>query len=338
MYGVPFHLVMDPGSGDTAAFKTFLRRLKIKPVINGVGNPRAKGQVEGAHNIVECNFESGFKFAHVPDITWINDQANRSMRWFNGTKVHSRTRMTRYAKWMEITQDQLRLVDVDLARKLITKQAEERTVDQWLQVQFDGRAWWVKNVPGVMVGEKLMVTYNPLKPDTALVIETGADGTELLIDIEAVREGEHNFMEGSALIGREYKAMADTPADTNRKLIERMATGTETDAEAVAARKSKKLPMGGIDPYKHLDDVPDVVPLPRRGTQLAVTTATQPAPTAVLTHFEAAAEMVRLGVAMDPEKNRQIATLYPDGVPEADIDNLVQRLTVRAGLRVVGGT
>jgi len=90
MYGVPFHLVMDPGSGDTISFKTLLRRLQVVAVVNAVGNPRAKGQVEGAHNLVERDFESGFKFTHVPDIAWINAQAARWMRWFNGTKVHSR--------------------------------------------------------------------------------------------------------------------------------------------------------------------------------------------------------------------------------------------------------
>lgn len=337
MYGVPFHLVMDPGSGDTSAFKTFLRRLLITPVVNGVGNPRAKGQVEGAHNLVECDFESGFKFAHVPDIAWINAQAGRWMRWYNSTRVHSRHGLSRYAKWMEITQAQLRLVDVELARKLITKKAEERTVDQWLQVQFDGRSWWVKNVPGVMVGEKLMVTFNAFRQDAAFVVATDHDGVELLIEIEQVQEGEHNFMVGSALIGREFKSLPDTVADTNRKLIERIATGTETDAEAKAARKSKKLPMSGIDPYKHHDNVPDVVPLPRRGTELAVATATQAAPAAILTHFAAAAELRRRGVEMTLEKNRQIAAWHPDGVPETELDNLAQRLTVRAGLRVVGG-
>ncbi|MCE1186194.1 MAG: transposase, partial [Rhodocyclales bacterium] len=77
--------------------------------------------------------------------------------------------------------------------------------------------------------------------------------------------------------------------------------------------------------------------LPRRGTglQVAVTATTA---TTILTHFEAATELLRRGVTLDPEKNRQIAALYPEGVPETEIENLVQRLTIRAGLRIVGGT
>lgn len=77
--------------------------------------------------------------------------------------------------------------------------------------------------------------------------------------------------------------------------------------------------------------------LPRRGTDLVVTTATQAAPAQVLTHFEAATEMLRRGVQLTAERNAQIAAWYPDGVPETELDNLQHRLTVRAGLRVVGG-
>ena len=72
MYGVPFHLMVDPGSGAGGAFKNLARRLQINLIVNQAGNPRAKGQVENAHNIVETSFESGFKFTHVPDIVWIN--------------------------------------------------------------------------------------------------------------------------------------------------------------------------------------------------------------------------------------------------------------------------
>lgn len=338
MYGVPFHLVMDPGSGDTSAFKTLLRRLQVVAVVNAVGNPRAKGQVEGAHNLVECDFESGFKFAHVPDIAWINAQAARWMRWFNSTREHSRHGKTRYAKWMEIAPAQLRLVDVEVARKLITNKPEQRTVNQWLNVQFDGADWDVREVPNVMIGEKLLVTFNPFRRDAAFVVLADADGGEHLVEVPQVRTDEHGFVEGAPRIGREYKSLPDTRADENRKLIERMATGAETDEDAKAARKAKKLPFGGtIDPYKHLDNVPDVVPLPRRGTELDVATRTAAAPAQVLSLFETATELLRRGVTLTAERNAQIAAWYPDGVPETDLDNLQHRLTVRAGLRVVGG-
>ena len=339
MYGVPFHLVMDPGSGDTISFKTLLRRLQVVAVVNAVGNPRAKGQVEGAHNLVERDFESGFKFTHVPDIAWINAQAARWMRWFNGTKVHSRHGKTRYAKWMEITAAQLRLVDVELARKLITNKPEERMVDQWLNVQFDGASWDVREVPDVAVGEKLLVTYNPFRRDAAFVVLADAVGGEHLVEIPKVLTDEHGFVEGAPRIGREYKSMPDTRADENRKLIERLATGTETDADAKAARKAKKLPFGGeIDPYKHLDDVPDVVPLPRRGTELVPQVRTASVvPIVRLTAFQALQALSRMGVTPTADTHARIAEWYPDGVPETDIEQLKHRLTVRSGLRVVGG-
>jgi hypothetical protein len=76
--------------------------LQINLIVNQAGNPRAKGQVENAHNIVETSFESGFKFTHVPDIDWINAKAAQWMRWYNSTRIHSRHGTTRWAKWLEI--------------------------------------------------------------------------------------------------------------------------------------------------------------------------------------------------------------------------------------------
>jgi len=57
----------------------------------------------------------------------------------------------------------------------------------------------------------------------------------------------------------------------------------------------------------------------------------------LLTHFEAAKALVAKGVAMSPELLGTLKNLHPDGVPEPEIDALAARLTVRAGLRVVGG-
>lgn len=338
-YGVPFRLVIDPGSGDTSAFRNLTRRMCVELIVNAVGNPRAKGQVENAHNLVECNFEGGFKVTHVPDIAWINAQAARWMRWYNTTRVHSRHGLTRWAKWMEITAEQLRVVDPDLARKLLTHEPARRKVNDYLRVDFDGRNWDVSGVPNVMIGESLAVTYNPFRRDVAWVVDTDAEGCERLTEIPEVVDGEHGFSANAALIGREFKGQADTLADSNRKLLERMATGAETDEAARAARKAKAVPFGGqIDPYKHLDKVPDVIPLPRRATTFTPDTATASAQAALttLTHFQAAQALLRAGVTLTADTHARIAEWYPDGVPETEIDNLTRRLTVRAGLRLVG--
>ncbi len=58
----------------------------------------------------------------------------------------------------------------------------------------------------------------------------------------------------------------------------------------------------------------------------------------LLTHFEAATELAkRLGTPLTPTQMALIRQLHPEGVPENQLDALQQRLTVRAGLRVVAG-
>lgn len=340
MYGVPFHLMMDPGSaGIGGAFKNLLRRLQVTPVVNEAGNPRAKGQVENAHNLVETNFESGFKFVHVPSIEWINDKAQMWMRYYNTVRIHSRHGMSRWAKWLEITQDQLRLVGADLARQLLTHEPETPKVDRELTVRFAGRVWSVRDVPGVLVGEKLAITHNPFDQAVAFVVDHDAQGQELLIPVPEAKEGEHGFSASAARIGREMKSLPDTRATTNRKLIERIATGTETDESAAAARKAKQLPFGGaFDPYKHHEAaLPAATMLPRRGTALDTATRVAQAEPELLTQFAAAKALGARGVPMTPELVATLRSLYPDRVPEADLDALAARLTVRSGLRVVGG-
>ena len=341
MYGVPFHLMMDPGSaGIGGAFRTLMNRLDVKPVVNEAGNPRAKGQVENAHNLVETDFESGFKFTNVPSIEWINEQAQKWMRYYNTMRTHGRHGLARWAKWMEITQAQLRLVDAELARQLLTHEPATPKVDSGLCVRFNGRVWSVKHekLKHLQIGDKVAVTFNPFNPATAMVIERDVNGIEVMIEIQEVQRDAHGFAEGAALIGREFKSMPETAADKNRKLIERIATGTDTDEEAAAARKRKALPFGGmLDPYKHHDNLPDVATLPRRGTELQTSVSLQKAPARVLTGFEAAAEVRRMGQEMTREKAALLRDWYPNGVPEDELEALAARLKVRGGLRVVTG-
>ena len=338
LHGVPLILMMDMGSANTSgSFKNLLRRLQVEPMPHAPENARATGQVENARNIIERSFESALRFAPVSGLEELNAKAREWARWYNATKVHSRLGTTRLQQWMTITQDQLRLVDADLARKLLTSEPERRKVSDTLTVQFSGQEFDVRSIPRVMVGEWLNVTYSPYQPKAALVVDTDEQGHETLTPIPLVERDAAGFRLDANVIGEDWRRPADTLADTHRKEVERVAMDAATDADAEAARKAKALPFGGrIDPWKEIEQTELPTILPRRGTglQVGVTAAT---PVQILTHFEAATELLRLGVALDPEKNRQIAALYPDGVPETEISNLAQRLTVRAGLRVVGG-
>lgn len=337
-YGVPLLLMMDMGSANTAgAFKNLARRLDVRLEAHMPGNARATGQVENARNIIERSFESGLRLRPVADLDALNAAALKWARWYNATKIHSRTRRTRFDVWMEITPEQLRTVDGDLARELLTHTPETRKVSGTLTVSFRGAEYDVRAVPRVMVGETLHVTLNPYKPDTAIIVDT-AGGNEVLHTVPKVERGDGGFRIDAPVIGEDYAAQADSPADTHRKLIERVATGTATDAAAAAERKTQSASFGGrIDPAKAIDQATLPAFLPRRSTELdtKVTTLDR-TPVSLLTHFLAAQALLRTGMALSAETHARIAEWYPDGVPETDIEQLKHRLTMRAHLRVVG--
>jgi hypothetical protein len=345
VHGVPFVLMMDMGSANTSGlFKNLARRLGVKLLPHAPENARATGQVEQAQNLVERGFESGLKFRAVHSLGELNALARQWAKWFNGTKVHTRHGMTRYAAWLQITPEQLRIAPSrEICRQLLTHAPEERKVNTFLQVEFQGRTYDVRGVPGVMVGEKLQVAINPYEPGCATIIDADADGNETLHSVPEVERDSFGFPATANVIGEEYRRPANTVADDNRSEVERVAMQAPTLEAARQARKRKDLPFGGaIDPYKPITDTKAPAYIPRKGTELPITTrVTRPVvETPVLTHFEAARELRRRGVDMNPEKNAQVAAWYPAGVPEDEIEALQARLerAARPALRVVGGT
>lgn len=341
-YGVPFILMMDMGSANTSGmFKNLLRRLQVKPIAHAPENARATGQVENARNILEREFESGLRLKPVQSLADLNARVARWLRWFNATREHSRHNKTRAQQWMTIQPEQLRIApSPELCRELLTHTPVSRKVSDFLRIEFKGAQYDVSGVPRVMVGEKLMVTFSPYQANAVLVVDQDAEGNELLHTAPLVAKGEDGFSLGehSNVIDEDYRRHADTQADLHRKELELLAMDANTLEEAAAKRKAKAVPLGGrIDPEKHIVEATLPTFLPRRGTELATTTrVAQPAPE-LLTHFEAAKALAAKGVAMSPELVGTLKGLHPDGVPEDQIDALVARLTVRAGLRVVGG-
>ena len=161
-HGVPYRLMMDPGSANTSATaRNLFHALQVELLINRPGNPRAKGQVENANNLVERYFEAGLRMIPVPDLDRLNALAGKWGCWFNGSSVHSRHGMTRFGAWQLIRSDQLRLApSLDLCREAARTKSETRKVTPDLKISFGGKSYHVDQVPGILVGEKVEVCRN----------------------------------------------------------------------------------------------------------------------------------------------------------------------------------
>jgi transposase InsO family protein len=342
IHGVPFILMMDKGSANTAGlFANLARRLKIQLIAHAAGNARATGQVENARNIIERSFESSLRLQPVADLAELNAKAQQWARWFNANKPHSRHGKTRFDMWLTIAQEQLRIAPpVEVCQELLTQTPETRDVSVHLTVKFKGQEYNVGGVPGVMIKEKLHITTNPYEPNAVLVLLKDADGHEVLHTAPLVVRNEAGFREDGNVIGEDYSAMADTQLETNRKEVERFAYEARTDEEAEAKRKAGVVPFGGrIDPFKVIEQAPERTFMPKRGNDLVpdVTTSRTAAVDKVLTGFDLAAALADAGQEMNREVNARVAALYPTGVPESELPALIARLSVRAGLRIVGG-
>lgn len=337
MHGCPVMIVTDPGAAMTGAlFRNLCRALGISLVINAVGNARAKGQVENANNLVETKFEPGLKLRPVASLDELNTLAKAWRENFNATEIHRRHGQSRSLVWMTIRADQLiKAPSVEVCRELAVAEPESRKVTPKLRVSFQGREYDVSTVPGVMVGEKVMVTRNPWRDDAAQVVLVGEDGRDVFHVVHEVFKDELGFSKKAAVFGESYKRHADTPAQTALKDIEQLVTGTDSQAAAEAARKAKSLPFGGqLDPYKHIDDATLPTYLPRRGTAHDLVAPKVELPR--LSHVDAAKQIKprveSAGGEWTADRFRWLQQRYPDGVPQEQLDAIVAELTgPRAG-------
>ena len=237
--------------------------------------------------------------------------------------------------------------DADLLRLLATHEPEERKVEPWPGpvVRFGGKVYDVGHVPGVQIGEKLRVTYSPYLAGHASIVLLDADGSEELVAVPEVVFNEAGFRADAAVIGEEFRRPADTRLQTNRKLVERLAMGVDTDEQAAAARRARKPALGGeVRPLAQARDTVLPTPLPRRGTALELSTQANGAADPPLSYFKVCMALDRRGFAMTPERAALVRQWHPEGLPEGHITALQQRLqaheqaaAARPVLRVVGG-
>ncbi|HFT6985122.1 TPA: integrase, partial [Pseudomonas aeruginosa] len=180
-------------------------------------------------------FEAGLRFQPVADLDELNAAAKTWRAWFNAAKKHSRHGMTRSEAWMRIREHQLvKAPSVEVCRQLAIAEPESRKVTSKLRVSFQGTEYDVSVVPGVMNGEKLMITRNPWQSDAAQAITFDQDGHEVFHVIPRIEKDNFGFDVRAPMIGEEFRPHAETPAQKARKEAARLAMGVDTDAEEQA--------------------------------------------------------------------------------------------------------
>ncbi len=336
MYGVPHMLVWDAGSANMAhTIRGLLTNLIVKHWAHKPGNPRAKGQVECVHNIIERKFEGRLSMIRIDNVEQLNAHMDSWLKKFNGVDIHSRHGHARWGVWQMIKQDQLRLCPPkEVCSQLMFAKPETRIVIGNLRIQFTCKGfppaqYDVSKIDCVRVGDKVSITVNPYRLPNIFVIAETKDGEIKYHECEPVAKDVFGFAVDSPVFGERYQSPADSDVDDMRKQVNTLAYGERDtlDAQNVKA-KGRLMFNGAIDPFKDVREAETKVPayMPRRGSDIDV-----PLPAQIelrpLSHVEASLEMVaRLGRALEGIEAKSLRTWYPDGVPETELDTLQLRL------------
>lgn len=336
MHGVPWMLVWDAGSANQShGIRNLLTQLGVRHWAHIPGNPRAKGQVEGVHNVIERKFEGRLTFTRIDSVDQLNEHLDTWSVSFNGAAVHRRHGHTRDALWQTIRADQLRLCpDAETCSVLMHSKPEARTVAGNLTVSYRPRGheratYSVAHVPEIRVGEQVQVIVNPYRAPSIFVLGAAEDGSVRYIECEPIETDAGGFFVGAPAYGERFAAQADTDVDTARKDANELAFGKRDTLEATAAKaKGATAFDGAVDPFADLREKAEKTPtyLQRRGTELHL-----PNPMHVelkpLDLVSALLELrARLGRTLEPAESVAVRSWFPDGVPEEELDGLVARV------------
>ncbi|MDK2598633.1 hypothetical protein [Pseudoalteromonas obscura] len=272
--GVPQILLWDKGSANTSkAITNVLESLQVKNIPHEAGNPRAKGAVEVANNIVEKNFESRILFEPVSSVEELNESAWAWQEAFNANKIpgmnckHSRHRQARLDMWMTIYQPQNRkylrmLPDEQICRVLLIKKGETRKVNGDLTVTYSHPrtksklSYSLKNLEHI--GNGITVSVSPIivgeSPDLLVGIKNPLD--EIVFhQVQPEEFDSSGFRTDAPVIGEAHGCLADTSTQTAVREADRLAFPGMNEEEIKKAKKVKAAPFGGLVAHTHLKEV-----------------------------------------------------------------------------------
>ncbi len=348
-HGVPRIVVWDKGSANQAhAVGALLRSLEVESIAHAVGNSRAKGQVECAHNLVEKEFESRLRLEPVETVAQLNAAAFAWANAYNAnqvpqqdTRVHrGPIHVARYDLWMRIKEAELRyLPEADQCRALLAGRELQRKVMPGLQITFKHPAsevalrYDVRHLEGVSVGD--MLTVQPMLYGDCAVLASieSYKGERREWKLAPVRDYDaYGFRDSSPVFGESFKSNPQTLVEASGKALDRMAYGERPEEEIARAKQKNEAPFEGlVDAHSHLAKVVTPTYLPRRGSEISVPDRVSVGAPAPMTRLAACKALVQiLGRPLTLEDNRKVAVWYPDGVPEQDLAHIAVALRTGA--------
>lgn len=347
-HGLPELLIWDCGSANISKPVTnALKALRVETKPHLPGNPRAKGQVENANNIVECQFESLLHLEEVNSMEELNDAAERWCAAFNANQLeHRDTRITRAGRkigsrtmiWNWIKEEQLReLPDEEICRKIFTTGIQPRTVGGDLAISFvhpknkAATRYSLSALPDIMVG--MTVNVQPiLVSEEALALVSYQDRTGEIVSFEVkpIEYDRVGFDIAAPVFGQEYKSQPDTLIEKNTKALAEIAASDDKTEVPFA----KVTDGQGFKTHSLIHTQADPFFKTQTGKQVEVAAGTVEVHDILITPVEMAKRFkARAGFIPDGF----IASLkkeFPDGVPSQLVDDLVTEYTADTAVKL----
>jgi len=339
-HGVPFNLVWDAGTANQShMIKHLLKKLDVNTLTHMPGNPRAKGQVECAHNIIERDFEGFLYLKRISNVEELNEEAHKWMRKYNAVEKLDRHQHARYEVWQTIREEQLRIApDVEVCKRLLQQSKPIfRKIKGDLSIAFaiKGRASLsyclrkIANSVDINVGAEVSVYENPFRSPNVNVEVINSDGEIITFEIEPIEKDIYGFPVDAPVIGEEFKSIAKTPIDKQREQMNKEAYGVDTEREVKAVRKRKeKIAFDGeIDPYKQAAHFKSPDYMARSGRVFTVeNTHLQ----SIRLNWPAVGMRIKEKYGLDKEAMKVIGDnfkqQFPEGIPENELENYMQEI------------
>lgn len=325
--GVPFYVLMDAGAANTSkAILTLLERLEIEIPPSMPHNPRRQGAAEVVQNIVESKFESRLRFQPAHTVEDLNTWALDWCVGFNGTKIHSRHKMTRTECWLKIKQEQLRdLPSLEILHELFANPEEERTVTGRYSISFKTEEYDLRHIEGIVPNRsKVKVILRPYHwPEVGVMFN---EKEYLVKPIERVDGG---FREDSAVIGQDYKRMPDSITQKAKKTAENYAYGEGKRKDAV--------PFEGLAAMGNQADKVTYDFVPRIGSELQVAASgIMDKQISIMMFLK---KLIAANVEVTPDLNQAIRAHYGTSISLAESERLIALSIESGGLSItdIGG-